>query len=70
MAEATVITDPYTDAADRLKTLAKVMTTKGAYCPDAQRTRVDAQQGQALPVYTRWCRSNSAIGFPCCWFLP
>src|SRR5271170_197520 len=30
MAEATVITDPYSDAANRLKTLAKVMTTKAA----------------------------------------
>jgi pimeloyl-ACP methyl ester carboxylesterase len=30
MAEAPVITDPYTDAAERLKTLTKVMTTKAA----------------------------------------
>ena len=30
MAEAPVITDPFTDAADRLKTLNKVMTTKAA----------------------------------------
>ncbi len=30
MAEAQVITDPYTDAANRLKTLNKVMTTKAA----------------------------------------
>jgi hypothetical protein len=30
MAEDTVITDPVTAAADRLKTLTKVMTTKAA----------------------------------------
>ena len=51
MAQAPVIAHPYTDAAERLKTLTKVMTTKAAIAQTPKELVWNSDKAKLVPLY-------------------
>ncbi len=67
MAETPVMTDPYTQTANRLKTLTKVMTTKAPIAQTPKELVWTLNKAKLLSLHARSAAERNAIRCRCCW---